>query len=104
MMPPAVNLNGARKIVPKHSVHRIGHWKTTVTVEQPLWDEFKRMAAYRDMAIWQLLEPIRAQMHDNLSSAVRMFVVEDLQRRLAMLEVRAGTRLPPKPRQDGLHA
>jgi predicted DNA-binding ribbon-helix-helix protein len=78
-----------------------GH-KASISSEPIVWAEFKRMAAYRDMSLWELVTEVRAaNRSDNLSSAIRQFVFADLQRRLADLEVRAGIRLPPKPHYQG---
>ncbi len=60
----------------KHSVKIAGH-ATSITLESPFWDQLKRIAAERDMALSTLIEDIDTQRGDqNLSSALRVFVLE----------------------------
>ncbi len=65
----------------------IGH-KTTVTLEREFWDGVKEIAAAQKLSLDELVTLInRDRQHTNLSSAVRLFVL-DYYRRLA--EERAG--------------
>ena len=60
----------------KHSVKIAGH-ATSITLESPFWDQLKRVATERDMALSTLIEDIDTQRGDqNLSSALRVFVLE----------------------------
>jgi predicted DNA-binding ribbon-helix-helix protein len=60
----------------KHSVKIAGH-ATSITLESPFWDQLKRIATERDMALSTLIEDIDTQRGDqNLSSALRVFVLE----------------------------
>ncbi|WP_128291556.1 ribbon-helix-helix domain-containing protein [Afifella aestuarii] len=66
----------------KRSVVIAGH-RTSVSLEDPFWAELKAMAATRDMPLAALIEEIDARREtDNLSSALRIAVLEDLQHRL----------------------
>ncbi|MCT8267461.1 ribbon-helix-helix domain-containing protein [Afifella sp. JA880] len=66
----------------KRSVVIAGH-RTSVSLEDPFWTELKAMAATRDMPLAALIEEIDARREtDNLSSALRIAVLEDLQHRL----------------------
>ncbi|MBK1622434.1 ribbon-helix-helix domain-containing protein [Afifella marina] len=67
----------------KRSVVIAGH-RTSVSLEDPFWAELKAMAAARDMPLAALIEEIDAGREtDNLSSALRIAILECLRRRLA---------------------
>ncbi|MCF1503419.1 ribbon-helix-helix domain-containing protein [Afifella sp. H1R] len=67
----------------KRSVVIAGH-RTSVSLEDPFWTELKAMATTRDMPLAALIEEIDARREtDNLSSALRIAVLESLRRRLA---------------------
>jgi predicted DNA-binding ribbon-helix-helix protein len=60
----------------KHSVKIAGH-ATSITLESAFWDQLKRIAAGRGMALSALIEGIDTRRGDqNLSSALRVFVLE----------------------------
>jgi predicted DNA-binding ribbon-helix-helix protein len=66
----------------KHSVTLAGH-RTSLSLEAAFWDQLKRLADQRGLALNRLIEEIdRARIADspaaNLSSAVRVFVLETL--------------------------
>jgi predicted DNA-binding ribbon-helix-helix protein len=64
----------------KHSVVIGGH-KTSVSLEQPFWNAVREMAGARAMTISDLLREIdQARRNANLSSAVRVFVLENVRR------------------------
>ncbi len=60
----------------KHSLTLRGH-RTSVSLEELFWREFRRIARQRGMALNQLAAEIDAQ-RDNvgLASAIRVFVLE----------------------------
>ncbi len=60
----------------KHSLTVRGH-RTSVSLEELFWREFRRIARQRGMALNQLAAEIDAQ-RDNvgLASAIRVFVLE----------------------------
>ena len=65
----------------KRSVLLKGHG-TSVSIEEPFWLELKRMAAARGVSVAALIEEIdRRRSTANLSSALRLAVLADLQQR-----------------------
>jgi predicted DNA-binding ribbon-helix-helix protein len=59
----------------KHSVIIHGH-KTSVSLEEPFWAELKSIAAKKNVTLQHLLTEIDgSRQHDNLSSALRLFVL-----------------------------
>ena len=70
----------------KRSVILQGH-PTSVSLEDQYWAELKRMAAQSEMTVAALVERVdRERQESNLSSALRIAVLQDLQARLAILE------------------
>jgi len=68
--------------VAKRSVALSGH-RTSLSVEDAFWDELKSIAGERGLTLNRLIEKIDAGRGGaNLSSAVRVFVLESLRRRL----------------------
>lgn len=73
----------------KRSVTLQGH-PTSVSLEDQYWAELKRMAAQSGMSMGALVERIdREREGSNLSSALRIAVLRDLQARLAELAGRS---------------
>lgn len=66
----------------KRSVLIAGH-PTSVSLEEEFWDALKAEAAVRGVSVNALIEEIDAGRAGNLSSAIRLFVLDTLQRRLA---------------------
>lgn len=66
----------------KRSVLIAGH-PTSVSLEEEFWDALKAEAATRGISVNALIEEIDAGRAGNLSSAIRVFVLGALQRRLA---------------------
>lgn len=65
----------------KRSVRIRGH-ATSVSLEEPFWEELKRMAVENGMPLAALVEAIDERRQSaNLSSALRLAVLEDLRRR-----------------------
>jgi predicted DNA-binding ribbon-helix-helix protein len=69
--------------VVKRSVSIRGH-RTSYSLEQPFYDELAALAAARDMPLATLVASIDAERprDTNLSSALRLYVLADLKRRL----------------------
>jgi predicted DNA-binding ribbon-helix-helix protein len=63
----------------KHSVRIAGH-ATSVSLEAAFWSAFLEIAARRGVSINTLLAAIDAERGGNLSSAVRLFVLESCRR------------------------
>jgi predicted DNA-binding ribbon-helix-helix protein len=62
----------------KRSVFIDGH-RTSLSLEPEFWDELKRLAAARSMSLAALIVSIdRSRGRDNLSSAVRVYVLNTL--------------------------
>ena len=62
--------------VTKRSIVIAGH-KTSVSLEDAFWNALKEVAASRDMTVSELVEAIDAnRRHANLSSAIRLFVLD----------------------------
>ncbi len=67
--------------VVKRSIVIAGH-KTSVSLEDAFWNALKDIAASRDMTLSELVGAIDAERpHGNLSSAVRLFVLDYYQGR-----------------------
>jgi predicted DNA-binding ribbon-helix-helix protein len=71
----------------KHSVVIGGH-KTSVSLEQPFWSAVRELAESRAMTISDLLREIdQNRRNANLSSAVRVFVLENVRQNAAAAEM-----------------
>lgn len=63
----------AAKVV-KRSVTIAGH-ATSVSLEQPFWDELVKIAEDRNLSLSLLIEDIDTARQTNLSSALRLYVL-----------------------------
>jgi predicted DNA-binding ribbon-helix-helix protein len=63
----------------KRSVRIAGH-PTSVSLEAPFWQALREIAARRQLSVNALLAEIDAARGGNLSSAVRLFVLESCRR------------------------
>ncbi|WP_417815219.1 ribbon-helix-helix domain-containing protein [Thalassospira alkalitolerans] len=68
--------------VRKRSVTIAGH-RTSFSLEDAFWAELQGIATRRDMAIAELVAEVDEGRDGNLSSALRLYVLGDLQGRLA---------------------
>jgi predicted DNA-binding ribbon-helix-helix protein len=59
----------------KHSVRIAGH-ATSVSLEPAFWEALREIAARRGIPVNALLTEIDAERGGNLSSAIRLFVLE----------------------------
>lgn len=68
----------------KHSLTLRGH-RTSVSLEDEFWQEFRAIARARGVALNELAAEIDARrgVSAGLASAIRVFVLEDLRRRAA---------------------
>lgn len=76
--------------IPKRSVIVAGH-RTSVSLEEPFWARLKEIAHQRGKSINDLVTEIDAAepaggRQGNLSSALRLFVLAELEQRLALAE------------------
>ena len=67
--------------VVKHSVRIAGH-PTSVSIEKPFWDAFKVLAEQENKSINELVSEIDEARSINLSSAIRLYVLENLKQSL----------------------
>ena len=63
----------------KHSVRIAGH-ATSVSLEPAFWEALCEIAARRRLSLNTLLSQIDAERGGNLSSAIRLFVLESCRR------------------------
>ena len=63
----------------KHSVRIAGH-ATSVSLEPAFWEGLCEIAARRHVSVNALLSQIDAERGGNLSSAIRLFVLESCRR------------------------
>jgi predicted DNA-binding ribbon-helix-helix protein len=78
--------------VVKRSIVLAGH-KTSVSLEDAFWKGFKEIAARRLMTLSELIGTIDSQrQHGNLSSALRLFVLEFYRSQIPVTEGREGLR------------
>lgn len=61
----------------KRSVVVAGH-RTSVSLEGPFWDELKRIAESRRVSLNQLVAEVDGRREGNLSSALRLLVLDTL--------------------------
>lgn len=67
----------------KRSLLIAGH-STSVSVEEPFWAELKRIAAVRGMSLAALVAEVdQGRKRQNLSSAIRVFVLREVGARAA---------------------
>jgi predicted DNA-binding ribbon-helix-helix protein len=91
-----------RSAVIKRSIVIAGH-KTSVSLEDAFWEALKEIAGDRDMTLSDLVAGIDSQRrHGNLSSAIRLFVLEFYRNQLADGE--RGNREPEEGRPPGRNA
>lgn len=78
-----------RSTILKHSVVVAGH-KTSISLEEQFWNGLKEIAQAEDITLTKLVEKIdNERSQNNLSSAIRLFVLDHYQRQLAELSADA---------------
>ena len=70
-------MSGAQLV--KHSVRIAGH-ATSVSLETAFWEALREIAARRRVSVNALLAQIDAERGGNLSSAIRLFILESCRR------------------------
>lgn len=63
----------------KRSIRIAGH-ATSISLENEFWDELKRIASTRKISLNDLVGEIDQKRSGNLSSALRLFVLQQLKR------------------------
>ena len=85
--PPQLNIpeteDGSR--LRKRSVVVAGH-STSVSLEKAFWQALKEIAARRGLPLAQVVAEVDARRSGNLSSALRVYVLEQLQAEAAARE------------------
>jgi predicted DNA-binding ribbon-helix-helix protein len=77
-----------KSLVVKRSIMVAGH-KTSVSLEDAFWEGLKEIARGRNTTLWELVGAIDSERrHGNLSSAIRLFVLDFCRNKLA--DVQAG--------------
>ena len=71
-------------MIKKISVKISGH-DTSVTLEPQFWDELRSTAKEKGLSINQLVSEIDNNNEGNLSSAIRIYILCDLQNKLDIL-------------------
>lgn len=69
------------KSIVKYSIALQGH-RTSVSLEPEFWGELKRIAVSRDQSINTIVGQIDNARRGNLSSAIRIFILEEVTERL----------------------
>jgi predicted DNA-binding ribbon-helix-helix protein len=64
-----------QSVVKKRSV-ALGGRKTSISLENEFWDALNLIARTRNTSISSLLKPIATERPQNLSSAVRVFILD----------------------------
>lgn len=67
--------------VRKRSVTIAGH-RTSLSLEEAFWNELKILATEEGLSLNKLVERIDEERSGNLSSALRVYVLKNLQKRL----------------------
>jgi predicted DNA-binding ribbon-helix-helix protein len=89
---PLAGGQAMKSSVVKRSVVVAGH-KTSVSLEDAFWKVLKDMASERDLSLSDLVGTIDSQRRQgNLSSAIRLFVLNFYHDQIFELEKRTGTR------------
>lgn len=66
----------------KHSVSIAGH-QTSISLEEIFWDSLRQIAKERNMPMRGLIAEIDSgRQEQNLSSAIRVYILQDMQKRL----------------------
>ncbi|MBT4880764.1 MAG: ribbon-helix-helix domain-containing protein [Alphaproteobacteria bacterium] len=63
----------------KHSITLWGH-KTSISLETPFWQELKKIAATKGVPLNKLIENIDEARSANLSSTIRVYILECLRK------------------------
>jgi predicted DNA-binding ribbon-helix-helix protein len=67
-------------MIKKRSVDIAGH-RTSVSIEEPFWDALRDIAGRQNISVNELIATIDTQREGNLSSAIRVYVLKELQAR-----------------------
>jgi predicted DNA-binding ribbon-helix-helix protein len=80
-----------KSLIVKRSVVIDGH-KTSVSVEDTFWESLKKIAAFRHLTLSALLAAIDSERrYSNLSSSIRLFVLNFYRDQFKSMTSEAGT-------------
>ena len=65
----------------KRSVDIAGH-RTSVSIEAPFWDALREIAARKNVSVNELIATIDGARQGNLSSAIRVYVLREMQKQM----------------------
>ena len=83
-----------KSLVVKRSVVIAGH-KTSVSLEDPFWKALREIAAARKMTLTDVISSIDAERkHANLSSAIRLYILDFHRSHIAQAAARAALATP----------
>ncbi len=72
--------------IKKHSIKISGH-QTSVSLEEPFWEELKKISKEYNLSLAQLIEKIDEQPREtSLASAIRLYILAKLTKELPYLE------------------
>jgi predicted DNA-binding ribbon-helix-helix protein len=87
-------MTAMKSLIVKHSVIIRGH-KTSVSLEKAFWTALREIADLRGITMTYLVSSIDAdRKHANLSSAIRLFVLEHYKSFNAATQLATTTKLP----------
>ncbi len=66
----------------RRSVTIAGH-RTSVSLEDPFWDQLKTIASNRGVSVAQVVAEVDKGRSGNLSSALRVFVLQEVLKRMS---------------------
>ena len=69
-------------VVKKRSLTINGH-RTSISLEEPFWAAFNDIAKTRQMSVASLVQMIDKERSGGLSSAIRIFILDELRLKLA---------------------
>jgi predicted DNA-binding ribbon-helix-helix protein len=83
-----------KSLVVKRSIVRAGH-KTSISLEEAFWKSLKEIATQRDSTLSALVAAIDVgRRHSNLSSAIRLFVLNYYREEIAIWDRRKAIQEP----------
>ena len=90
-----------KSLIVKRSVV-IDRRKTSVSLEESFWNDLKEIARYQRVTVSKLLENIDKERRGNLSSAIRLFVLDQVRRHGDFWQYSRDRRLgkPPETGQE----
>ena len=93
--------SSVKSAIVKRSVIVGGH-KTSVSLEEPFWNQVRAIADAQEMTVSDLVRRIDADREDtNLRSAIRVFVLQDVREEIKLPNSASGAAGRPAPDEIG---